>query len=590
MDLLSREPKFSPRTRGWGLAALSLVMSTLLWSAAIKQSPATQGGDGQYFHRIFEIVKVEVLRYHELPLWNPFECGGVPLWDSPEMPAASPLAFLTLPFPTTQTMWIWYIAHGAMAFASMWLLARREFALTRFAAFAASCLWALGVGHATQYGGGHATLIDFYLFPLALLFWRKAEESKDAAVGLGLLFAFMMFEGSAYAVVMTALFLAVEVLLRVFYGVTAARVKNAFVAAGIVSVVTLSVSAARLLPVVDQLRRFSRDLAPETDFVQWPTLLSMYFDRNHAWGVAGQHYVWPEYATYFGYVTIALVFVGLLAAGYEHVWLVVLGLLCFALMMGHYSPYSPWSLLHHVFPFNSMRVPSRFRLYFATWIALFVGLAIDRLPVRLRAFGAGPHAVMISRTVLVCFALFAAGDVFAVANATITEKWFGPPTNPVVRSTRLHLEGPGLAGFLDQPRQNRGRLACADSWPYVSGGPLWVGDVPQARSQDPNAVVEVANRTPNTFTIDVDVKAPARIQVNTPYEVGWRTDVGTTVNESKVLALDLPPGKHRVKVWYWPRGLTAGFILTALGLVASLAFLLRTWPFKRRDERAKADP
>lgn len=587
MDLLRRETKLSRRASGVGIALLSLLVSVLLWSAAIAAYPATQSGDGQYFHRILEIVHVEVLRYHELPLWNPFECGGVPLWDSPEMPAASPLAFLTLGMSATKTMWVWYIVHTAIGFAGMWLLARREFGVTRYAAFAASCLFALAVGHTTQYGGGHATLAPFYFFPLCLFLWRKAENSVDAAVWLGLVYAFTMFEGGAYALVMTSLFLAVEIVLRAFTGITKERVLRAFRAAAVVSVVTFTVSAARLLPVVDQLRRFSRDLAPETDFIQWQTLFAMFFQRQHAWGVPGQHYVWPEYASYWGYVTIALVIVGLLVAGFEHFWFFLLAVLCFALMMGHYSPYAPWSLLKHVFPFDSMRVPSRFRLYLACFIAMFVGLAVDKLPQKLRAFGAGPRAVEVSRTLLVCFAIFAAGDVFAVSHETVTQKWVGPAETTPVPSPRLYLEGPGLAPFLDQPKQNRGRLACADSWPYVAGGPLWTGDLPQARSNDPNAVVENVSRTPNTFTIDVDVKATAKVQVNTPYEVGWRTSVGRTLNEHKLLVLELPPGRHRVKVWYWPRGLSAGLVLTALGLVGSLAYLfrgrIRVWLRERRQ-------
>jgi hypothetical protein len=90
----------------------------------------------------------------------------------------------------------------------------------------------------------------------------------------------------------------------------------------------------------------------------------------------------------------------------------------------------------------------------------------------------------------------------------------------------------------------------------------------------------VVNRTQNTFTLNVNVKRPARILLNTGYDKGWRTDVGTPGEQNKQLIVDLPPGRHRVHVKYWPSTLTAGFLLTALGMVGSVLFL--SWESSRR--------
>lgn len=591
MDLLTRDVRLSKATRVVGLAALSLLMGLLVWSAAIAASPRTQSGDGQYFHRVMEIVKVSVLRYGELPLWNPFECGGVPLWDNPEIPAASPLVYLTLPLSGTHTMWAWYILHTSAGFASMWLFSRRELELTRAAALASSCLWALGVGHVTQYAGGHAALCNFYLFPLVLLLFRRSEQRLDCAVGLALVFTFMFLEGSLYPLVHSSLLLACEVVLRLLFTPPRAiprRLGRIALGALVTSVVTVCLSAGRLFPVLDQVSRHSRGLAVETDAISLRTLTAMFFARSHAWTVPGQTYVWPEFASYFGYVAMTLFVVGVVVAAWDHVWLALLGVIAFTLMMGHFAPWAPWHLLkEHVFPFSSMRVPSRFRLYVAFFIASFVGLAADRVHVVARRLGFGRQAVQLARLVTLGFALFAAGDVFAVAHGTVTQKYVAPPETVVTPSTRLSLEGPGLAPFLDQPRQNRGRLSCADSWPFTAGAPLWTGDVPQARALDEHATVDVANRTPNTFTIDVDVRAPARVAVNTPFELGWRTDVGRAIEVNKLLVLELPPGRHRVHVRYWPRGMTLGLALSVAGFVGVLAFFTRrSWRPRLTRRRA----
>lgn len=588
MDLLNRDVRLSRATRALGLVVLSLVMSVAVWSGAIAVSPLTQGGDGQYFHRVMEIAKVAVLRYHELPIWNPFECGGVPLWDNPEMPVASPLVYLTLPLSGTRTMWVWFILHTAAGFASMWLFSRRELRLTRVAAFASASLWALGVGHLTQYGGGHATLCNFYLFPLVLLLFRRSERNLDCAVGLGLVFAYMFLEGSAYPLVHSSLLLACEAVIRLASAPRemlgrALRIARGAVATGIV---TLLVTASRLLPVLDQVSRHKRGLGEETDAITRETLFAMFFDRSHGWTVPGQMYVWPEFTSYFGWMTMLLFVVGVLFATKKFPWFTLLGVIAFSFMMGHFASWAPWHVLKgHVFPFSSMRVPSRFRLFVACFIAGFVGLAVDHVPLALRRFGAAP--AQIARVLTIGFAMFAAGDVYSVSHEIIAQKYVAAPTTIVKPSPRLFLEGPGLAPFLDQPRQNRGRLACADSWPYTEGAPVWMGDVPQARALDPEGSVTASKRTPSTFTVDVDARAPTRIAINTPFELGWRTSVGRAVDQNKLLVVELPAGQHHVKVEYWPRGMTIGLVLSFVGLVLAIGFLTRSL-WRRAGIRSRA--
>jgi uncharacterized membrane protein YfhO len=99
------------------------------------------------------------------------------------------------------------------------------------------------------------------------------------------------------------------------------------------------------------------------------------------------------------------------------------------------------------------------------------------------------------------------------------------------------------------------------------------------RAADDGAVVEVADRTPNTFTIDVVVSRPgARVLVNSTYDRGWRTNVGTVRDDNKLLVVELPAGRHRVHLRYWPWGLTVGLVFTlgtALAVAAWAALGLR---------------
>ncbi len=574
------EPVIRPAwARAIGLAFVALLVSGFAWWPMLAAYPATQNGDGQYFHRIVESARVSVTRYHELPLWNPFECGGVPLWDNPQSIIAAPLMWLSLLVGgnTTRGMELWYVSHSALGFAGMWLFARHELKASRIAAFFGATAWAFSGFHQHHDSGGHAAFVSFLYFPLALLLWRKAEKDFRAAIGLGWLFAWMIFEGAVYPLPHFGLLLAAEALTRAW----PPRRFLAIVRAGvIVGLVALTVGGPRFLPVIDQLRAHTRSIGPEGDHLIWDTFKDMFLSRDHGRFVPGQQYVWTEYATYLGPVCLVFALIGFVTGGVELTWMAALLALSAALMCGHFDEHAPWSILKgHIFPFKEMRVPSRFRLEASFFVVAYASVAVDRFVPRVAWLLRSEERVRALRTVVVGMALLGAGDIVSEGIYLFPQFFTSSPETPVTPSERLYFGGAGQAAFLDQPRQNRGRLGCWDEWGFGEGAPLWEGDVPQALAvHNGDVAVEVGNRTQNTFTIDVDVKRPGRVRVNSTYDRGWQTDLGTLAEDNKELVLDLErPGRYRVHLRYWPRHLTLGFVLAALGLAGSI------WAFRKRS-------
>ena len=210
-------------------------------------------------------------------------------------------------------------------------------------------------------------------------------------------------------------------------------------------------------------------------------------------------------------------------------------------------------------------------------LAAFAGIAVERLCVVARRVVASDRWTDAFRTAIACVALVGVGDVISVGQTVIEPFFSGAPAAPqVAASTRLYYGGADAAAFIDQPRQNRGRFACYDEWGFGEGSALWEGDVPQARAIDDGAVVEVANRTQNTFTIDVLANRPARILLNSVYDDDWKTDVGSAMNQSNQLAIDVPAGHHRVHVRCWPRTFNVGVALTLVGVIGSAAWFMRS--------------
>ncbi len=584
MERRAEPPLTPPPVRVLCIALLGLLLTLVVWGVALERYPGTGGGDGLFFFRLIEAGKVSFSRYRELPLWNPYECGGVPLWDNPQSLVAAPLVLLLQPLDTSATMVVWMVAHVTTGFVGMWLLSRDVLGQSRTAAFAAATLFAFGGGLTSHAAGGHTPFAAFAFAPLALYFWRRAEGDPRHAIGLGLLYATMLYEGGVYAPALIGVMLALETPTRL----TAKRRAVAVLRAGaIAAVVGFCVSAARLLPVADQLVHHKRPLGPETDMIHWSMLKAMFLDRQHPWRTEGQEYVWPEYASYVGPIVLALALAGVLLSFATETWFLVVAGVLFALMLGHFATYAPWSLLKaHVPPFVSMRVPSRFRLVFILFVAGWVGYAVDRVPrLAERWLGSG-QLVRRGRLVMAGLALLGAGNAAGNASDVIDSKWTHPAPQKVVPSTRLHLGGANLAQFIEQPRQNRGRLDCWEEWVPYAGAPVWQGDVPQARAtDDAAAVVYSVSRTPSSFLVDVEAKSSTTIAFNTSYARGWRTNIGTPHEQKSLLVVDVPEGHHRLRVWYWPVGLTLGFFLTAFGLFGSIFGLYVLGQRRARHDR-----
>src|SRR5690606_1495858 len=114
--------------------------------------------------------------FGEAPLWNPYDCKGIPMWDHPEAMVISPFFLLLLPFSTTVALQIWQLVHLAIGFLGMWLLLRDELDASRLSASIAPTIYVVYAGAAAQYAGLHATLMSFFYLPLLLLLWRRAEK------------------------------------------------------------------------------------------------------------------------------------------------------------------------------------------------------------------------------------------------------------------------------------------------------------------------------------------------------------------------------------------------------------------------------
>lgn len=568
------------------LLAIGLVVGAIAWWPMLATSKGPTS-DGRYVYYQFEIAKAALHHFGEAPLWNPYDCKGIPMWDHPEAMVISPFFVLLLPFSTTVALRIWQLFHIAVGFTGMWLLLRKELEASRPAAAVASAIYVVYAGAAAQYAGLHATLMSFFYLPLLLLLWRRAEHDVRAAIGMGALVALMFYDGATYPLPYGALVLLAETATRAW---PLARLRRLAGRAAIVGATAAGLAAARLLPVAERLGQHARDIPPDVDQLLHARTLWRMLTWREPQGftiVPDQQYWWHEYIVYLGVAGVIVAALGLPFAARRYRWTVLTALATFALMAGHFARWAPWSLLQaHVFPFGSLRVPSRFRHALIIFVCAWIALAIDRVPAWLRERGVPEKVPRIARGVLLSLAIVAAVDTMLLGAKIVDMRYQGDPPKPEPASARFYYGGEGLApDWMNQPSQNRAWLGCRAYFPSHEQAALWEGDVPQARAVDDAVAVVSSSRTNNTFSLAVDASRPGRVRLNSAYDKHFHTSVGETQNDDDVLAVDVPAGHHEIRIWYWPRLLGLGLAISGTTAAIIALYLVAE---RRRRQRASA--
>jgi hypothetical protein len=539
------------------------------WPILRKAALLNDFRDAHYLTLFEEAARLSVVRFHELPLWDPYYCGGESGLGTPQAWFVSPTFLLTLLFGTL-------IGDALIAVVMTVIGLEGTFRYLNLrgagplASMTAAPVFALSGVFAHSMSLGWTNFFGFELVPLALYGIRLAfGGSRRGLVVAALTIAWMIGFGGTYTAPLTVLAVAAEVVEAVAVRIRQPRrIPQVFLMGLLAVLLSAGLALVRLWPIAETLTSAPRILGGTPG--DPPMKIWAYLFGTLSGGFRRADFL-------VGLPVVPLVIVG--SGNKRALWLVIAGLAWVWLSMGFKAPGSPtysfFAALRNVPPYTMLRAPERILVLFALVFAATAALGIRRVEA---AAGRSRWMVLVAilgHGLCVYDTIWLVGNDHAEADS---RAMVAAPTR-IPGAFHQSRGNRWLAAYY--PAMNRGTLSCFDDYD-VPMSPDLRGDLAEEEYlQDPSlGTVRERSWSPDKIELDVDVRQKARVLVNQNWHPGWRASGGRVVSANGLLAVDVAEGATEVTLHFLPRSAVGGLLALATGLVVSAIL----WRAARRAE------
>ena len=589
----------------WGLFIALVTLA--LWPALTHGPLWSSRYDWRYFETMTEMARRTVADYHQVPLWNPYSCGGEVGLANPQAMDGAPTFLLVLLLGTAWGFKAALLCYLVFALHGGYLLGRR-LGLDPLPAALSGVSFGLSGYLALHLASGHINFAGVALYPYLIYCYDRALARWQWAIPAGALAAWIALLGGTFTPPMAGellvLWATVSALLpEATPGgapnaarAVAARLGRNYALLLLCALIALCLSAARMLPALEFIIDHPRAPFRRTpDVSTLPQLLGDLWLRRDFGPLPGRRYWSHEYTARLPVLIapLLLLTLPLLRAGASRPRVARLWLLAGVsalLALGNFAPVAPWSLLQKLPVLRDLRVPSRHLVLTTLWLALLGGLGAQAL-LRYLQRRRGPRLAAGVGVVLLLAAGLDAATFFAHSFQDVFTVRIVLPESPV---PFYHVKG-HWSLMRDLMLQGHGVLGCDEEAPLQRAEALDENDVPQERLLDPAAGTVTSSRwTPTRREIRVELqRSDTLLLLNSNWNEHWRSEDprAPVVKIAGRLAVDLHglgSGGHLVVLRYAPRSFTVGLCISALAIPLCLLLFIRR--HRRRPAELPANP
>ena len=211
--------------------------------------------DWEEFTELHWVPYYTVVHFHQFPLWNPYECGGMPMFGNPQSRILTPFFLLHLLVGPVLGLQLEIILHLALAWSGGYVLGR-ALGLRPLACVVCASVFSANSWFYLHIAEGHAWAMPAAYFPwVAALFCSAVDRKRLLPAALaGLLIALIFWEGGLYPAVFATILIASIGLPMILTRWSLWPLWSGLV----VAVFTGGFAAIKLLPAIDVFRLYPR--------------------------------------------------------------------------------------------------------------------------------------------------------------------------------------------------------------------------------------------------------------------------------------------------------------------------------------------
>lgn len=433
--------------------------------------------DAQLFY--LESLVRSVKDYGEIPLWNPWYVGGLPVLENPQTKfgGISMLAGLLLgSVQGIKTSILFFYLAGA---ASCVFLFRKVLRLGIAASVYGSFLFLFSGYLPLHLIAGHATFISALLLPLAaglmIQSGKKPSGRLFYAALAGWVLAIMHAEG--YHITMLALPAATSGFACAFVTQRQCRKQIAF-SYLIMLGVFFAAGAYRILPQIELMMttgsEWFQDLSSQTPgqiFVMLVHGSGSPFQKR--W--PDQAYHWWEYGSYIGVLPLFLILPLLLLVKKKDLALLCAGIFALLMMAGRFWIFAPAAILGQLPLYNHLRAYGRWAIVFVFCLAALEAVLLNRLLKRItmvkinqgrsQRLAGSAEARFVAPILAAILCLFVSYDLFTM-NSRMFSQVFNVPLPEMEKSAEFKTirSGPQYGAVSSMMPAIRANLAVLDGY------------------------------------------------------------------------------------------------------------------------------
>lgn len=549
------------------LSFFAISALVLVWPILPHAAELNEFRDGQVLFNYEDVAVRTVRNWLELPLWNPYYCGGLYALGTPQSRFAAPPFLLSLLFGPLRAAPLIAMAMGVLGMEGFYRFARMRTASALGPALVAP-LFAGNGFFAFSFFHGWLNFYGFELLPWVLFGIDLSLRGRRAgAVYVAGAFAFIVGFGGTYGGPLAGL-LALAHVARGFAERPRRVLRgSAYRELGVALLLALAMCAFRLWPIIESLIAAPRLMAgapgePIELFSERLFALSAPDSGNYT--RAGQQYVGVALGWLFALGLLRKRSWGALAVLALSVWVAT----------GFAYEKSAFSGLRELPVLHMLRYPERFLLISGLLACEVAAQGIDWLlaPARLTPRWGGPVLLLA-----IGLAIYAQDGLVRNQRVSVAGMWLSPAPLEIERPFAQARGNRWLAAHFVSI--SRGSLNCWEAYPLPMSTALR-GDLPQEEYlADPaSGSARRLAWSPNAIDVAVDLKRPGTLLINQNYHPGWHSAQGEVVAKDGLLAVELPAGAHEVQLRFRPRSALFGGAIT----LASLVFAFAWWTDKRR--------